>query len=79
MSEIVHAELGPVKLAVLSGPTIAYEVARGLPTTAVVASKDKKIGKLLQGVFNTDKFRVYTNTDIIGVELGGKKSIYDSI
>ena len=71
MSEIVHAELGPVKLAVLSGPTIAYEVARGIPTTAVVASKDKKIGKLLQGVFNTDKFRVYTNTDIIGVELGG--------
>jgi len=71
ISEIVHAELGPVKLAVLSGPTIAQEVARGIPTTAVVASKNKKIRKLLQGIFNTERFRVYTNADIIGVELGG--------
>jgi len=71
ISEIVHAELGPVKLAVLSGPTIAQEVAKGIPTAAVVASKNKEIRKLLQGIFNTERFRVYTNADIIGVELGG--------
>ena len=71
ISEIVYAELGLVNLAVLSGPTIAGEVAKGIPTTAVVASGNKRIAKLLQGVFNTDRFRVYTNADIIGVELGG--------
>jgi len=71
ISEIIRAELGPVKLAVLSGPTIAGEVARGIPTTAVIASRDKKIAELLQNIFTTDKFRVYTNKDITGVELGG--------
>ncbi|MDD5692389.1 MAG: NAD(P)-dependent glycerol-3-phosphate dehydrogenase [Candidatus Omnitrophica bacterium] len=71
ISEIVHEELGHVKLAVLSGPTIAREVARGIPTAAVVASRNVKIRKSLQNIFNTEKFRVYTNADIIGVELGG--------
>jgi len=71
ISEIIHATLGPVKLAVLSGPTIAQEVARGIPTTIVAASHDKKIRKIIQDVFNTERFRVYTNPDVIGVELGG--------
>lgn len=71
MSEVVREELGPVRIAALSGPTIAREVARGVPTAAVIASRNKKIGKLLQNIFNTEKFRVYTNTDITGVELGG--------
>jgi len=71
ISELVREELGPVKLAVLSGPTIAREVAKGIPTAAVIASHNMKIRKYLQGVFNTEKFRVYTNADIIGVELGG--------
>jgi len=71
ISEVVREELGPVKLAVLSGPTIAREVAKGIPTAAVIASHNMKIRKYLQGVFNTEKFRVYTNADIIGVELGG--------
>lgn len=71
MSEVIHDELGNIKLAVLSGPTIAYEVAQGIPTTAVVASGDKKIRKYLQGIFMTERFRIYTNDDIIGVELGG--------
>jgi len=71
ISEVVHEELGQVKLAVLSGPTIAREVARGIPTAAVVASHNIKIRKFLQNIFNTEKFRVYTNADIIGVELGG--------
>ena len=71
MSEVIYAELGPVKLAVLSGPTIALEVAKEIPTTAVVASADKKIRKTIQEVFGTERFRLYTNPDVIGVELGG--------
>lgn len=71
ISEVIHSELGPVKLAVLSGPTIAQEVAQGIPTTAVVASGSKKIRKTIQAIFSTERFRVYTNPDIIGVELGG--------
>ncbi len=71
MSEVIKEELGAVKIAVLSGPTIAGEVARGIPTTAVVASRNKKIRKYIQEVFNTGSFRVYTNSDVTGVELGG--------
>jgi glycerol-3-phosphate dehydrogenase (NAD(P)+) len=71
MSEIIYAELGPVKLAVLSGPTIAAEVVKEVPTTAVAASSDKQIRKTIQAVFSTKRFRVYTNPDVIGVELGG--------
>ena len=71
ISEVIRAELGPVRLAVLSGPTIASEVAREVPTAAVVASTDKGIRKTIQAVFSTKRFRVYTNPDVIGVELGG--------
>ena len=71
ISEIIYEELGPIKLAVLSGPTIAQEVAGGIPTTAVAASTNKKIRKTIQEVFSTQNFRVYTNPDVIGVELGG--------
>ncbi|MFH1191817.1 MAG: NAD(P)H-dependent glycerol-3-phosphate dehydrogenase [Candidatus Omnitrophota bacterium] len=71
ISEVIRAELGPVKLAVLSGPTIAGEVAKEIPTTAVVASMDKQIRKTIQTVFSTNRFRLYTNPDVIGVELGG--------
>jgi len=71
MSELIHEELGNVKIAVLSGPTIAHEVAGGIPTTAVVASADERLNKELQSIFMAERFRVYTNDDIIGVELGG--------
>ena len=71
MSEVIHDELGNIKLAVLSGPTIAHEVARQIPTTAVIASYDKSLRKYLQGIFMTERFRVYTNDDVVGVELGG--------
>jgi glycerol-3-phosphate dehydrogenase (NAD(P)+) len=71
ISEIIREELGAVNIAVLSGPTIAGEVARGIPTTAVAASANKKIRKYIQEVFNTSSFRVYTNSDVTGVELGG--------
>jgi len=71
MSEVITQELGNVKIAVLSGPTIAREVANLVPTTAVVACKNTKIAILLQHVLMTPRFRVYRHTDIIGVELGG--------
>lgn len=71
ISQVIRAVLGPVKVVVLSGPTIAQEVAKGIPTAAVAASIDKKIRKTIQAVFSTERFRVYTNPDVIGVELGG--------
>lgn len=71
MSEIIREELMISRIAVLSGPTIAHEVALGVPTTAVIASGDKNISKYLQNVFMTARFRVYTNDDVCGVELGG--------
>lgn len=71
MSEVIYEELGRIKLGVLSGPTIAAELVKGIPTTAVVASNDSKVRKYLQGIFMTDRFRIYTNDDVVGVELGG--------
>ena len=59
------------KLAELSGPTIADELARKLPATACVAGTDENLIEQLQTTFSTSWFRVYTNTDIVGVELAG--------
>jgi len=64
-------DLGPERLAVLSGPSFAIEVARGVPTVVTVASKDLACAQKVQQVFATPSFRVYTNDDIVGVELGG--------
>jgi len=71
MSEIAHELLDNIEICVLSGPTIAHEVAQGGPTTLVASSDNLALAKEIQDVFITDRFRVYTNNDIIGVELGG--------
>lgn len=71
MSEVVHEIAGSVHCAVLSGPTIAREVALGIPTVAVIASRSKKVRLFLQDVFTAGHFRIYTNDDVVGVELGG--------
>lgn len=71
MSELVAQELGAVKLGVLSGPTIAREIAAGIPAAAVAASRDSRIRVMLQDLFMTERFRIYTSRDVIGVELGG--------
>lgn len=71
MSELIKGELGNLKTAVLSGPTIAHEAARGIPTVAVIASRQKKTRQYLQELFITERFRVYTSDDVAGVELGG--------
>src|SRR5204863_5422168 len=70
-SEIIAQVIGPRPLAVLSGPSHAEEVSRGLPTTLVAASDDLPLARLVQQCFSTDRFRVYTNTDLVGVELAG--------
>lgn len=71
MSDLVIKELGKVPLAVLSGPTIAIEVARKIPTTAVIASSCLKLAEELQSVFSCDYFRLYINNDVLGVEISG--------
>lgn len=58
-------------LAALSGPSFAREVALGVPTVVTVAAKDPDVAQFVQRVFATPGFRVYTNKDLIGVELGG--------
>lgn len=58
-------------LAVLSGPTIADELARKLPASATAACKDIELAQQIQQTFNTSMFRVYTNDDLVGVELAG--------
>jgi len=71
MSELIREIIKPRELAVLSGPTIALEVANGVPTTAVAASEDSMVARRVQDIFMTPRLRVYTNTDVVGVELGG--------
>ncbi len=59
------------RFSVLSGPSFAKEVAEGAPTAVVVASRSERVRTEVQGAFQTDRFRVYTNDDVVGVELGG--------
>lgn len=59
------------RYVVLSGPSHAEEVGRKLPTTVATASQNEESAKVIQDLFMTDRFRVYTTTDVVGVELGG--------
>jgi glycerol-3-phosphate dehydrogenase (NAD(P)+) len=70
MSQIAQDETGH-KVAALTGPSHAEEVARGIPTGCVVASGDKGLAEFVQDAFMADTFRVYTSPDIVGAELGG--------
>jgi glycerol-3-phosphate dehydrogenase (NAD(P)+) len=70
-TEILAGVLGTANLAVLSGPSHAEEVARGLPTSVVLAAADMGLAVWAQQRFGTERFRVYTNTDCVGVELAG--------
>lgn len=70
LSEVIEQEL-EVEPVVLSGPSHAEEVAIGILTTIVVSSKNMKLAEEIQDLFMTNTFRVYTNSDLIGVEIGG--------
>lgn len=67
---MILAELLDKQVSVLSGPSFAKEVIAKLPTAVTLATKDKKTGLILQEIFNTSYFRVYTHDDVIGVEIG---------
>lgn len=72
MSEVIKDVLPEQKLAILSGPTLAKEVLAGKPTAACVACEDMQVAEFVQKACNVpDRFRLYTNSDVIGVELGG--------
>lgn len=71
LSEIVEQEIPGADVAVLSGPSHAEEVSRGIPTTIVVGAKTQKTAEYLQNLFMNDVFRVYTSSDVLGMELGG--------
>lgn len=70
-SEILNETLPQVRLAVLSGPSHAEEVARGVPTSLVSAAADIETAETVQKILMNPRFRIYVNTDMVGVELGG--------
>jgi glycerol-3-phosphate dehydrogenase (NAD(P)+) len=71
LSEVYKQEIPQSDVSVMSGPSHAEEVSRGLPTTNVVASDSIETAKQIQDIFMGEMFRVYTSTDVTGVELGG--------
>lgn len=71
LSQQIHEEIPQADVAVLSGPSHAEEVGRGLPTTCVVGAKTKKTAEYLQEAFMNEVFRVYTSPDMLGIEIGG--------
>jgi glycerol-3-phosphate dehydrogenase (NAD(P)+) len=73
MSEVAAdaARIAPERVGVVSGPNLAREVARGLPGATVAACVDEARADALQKLFHAPTFRVYTNTDVVGVEIGG--------
>lgn len=70
MSEVVNEFFSKNPFAALSGPSHAEEVSRGMPTTLVAASENLELAELIQDLFITERLRVYTNTDVCGVEIG---------
>ena len=71
ISEIVKEILPDNRYAILSGPSHAEEVGLDMPTTVVSASETREVAEFVQDTFMTPRFRVYTNPDVVGVELGG--------
>lgn len=71
LSQQIEEEIPQADVAVLSGPSHAEEVGRGLPTSVVVGAKTRETAEYLQGLFMNEVFRVYTSPDMLGMELGG--------
>ena len=71
LSEIAEEAVPGVKYVVLSGPSHAEEVGKLMPTTIVAAAEDLELAEFVQDIFMTEALRIYTNTDVVGVELGG--------
>lgn len=71
LSEMIEQEIPQANVAVMSGPSHAEEVGRGIPTTIVVGAKSKKTAEYIQNLFMNEVFRVYISPDVLGMELGG--------
>ncbi len=71
LSQVLREEFPDCEIAVMSGPSHAEEVSRGIPTTNVVAASTEKVANKIQDIIMNPKFRIYTNPDMLGVELGG--------
>ncbi len=73
MSEVIEdvAGIGAERVAVLSGPNLSHEIAERQPAASVVACEDEAVAEYLQGICHTPALRLYTNTDVVGCELGG--------
>ena len=74
MSEVMEDELPELhhaRIGVLSGPNLAREIVRGMPASTVIASRNEEVALRAQKLFMSPVFRVYTNSDVVGVELGG--------
>jgi glycerol-3-phosphate dehydrogenase (NAD(P)+) len=71
LSDVIKEEAPQARIAALSGPSHAEEIAKDIPTTVVAASKEKEVAVYVQNLFMSPNFRVYTNPDVVGVELGG--------
>ena len=70
LSQIIEEEIPQAEVAVLSGPSHAEEVGRGIPTTIVVGARKKETAEYLQNIFMNEVFRVYISPDVLGIELG---------
>lgn len=71
LTDIIEQEIPQANAAVLSGPSHAEEVGRGIPTTVVAGAKDRETAEKIQNIFMNKVFRVYTSPDMLGIELGG--------
>lgn len=71
LAQIIEEELPEAQVSVLSGPSHAEEVGKGLPTTCVAGARKKQVAELVQSLFMSQTFRVYTSPDVLGIELGG--------
>jgi glycerol-3-phosphate dehydrogenase (NAD(P)+) len=71
MTGVLDAVAPGLRVAALTGPSLALEVAQGIPTAVVAASRDEAVSRVVQDLFHRPAFRVYRSTDLIGVELGG--------
>jgi glycerol-3-phosphate dehydrogenase (NAD(P)+) len=77
VSEIISEAWNEPRVATLSGPTFASEIAAGLPAICTIAAQDEELAREFQGILHQPSFRAYTSGDLIGVELGGAlKNIY---
>jgi glycerol-3-phosphate dehydrogenase (NAD(P)+) len=70
LSQIIEEEVPQAEVTVLSGPSHAEEVGRGIPTTIVVGAKKKETAEFIQNIFMSEVFRVYISPDVLGIELG---------